>query len=320
MMAIPAPPHWPWPVRQLLFLALFVLTHALGILAASALVYALNPEGLIGGLESEPPSLLLVAMMGSLPATLLTLFLWRRLENGSWKELGLGSPGERLPALLAGFVGGLSLAGLIAAPAIAGGWSGRVWLPEGAGGLVRTVGLCLPGFLLVGVSEEVAFRGFLYRGLARHVGPTAALGVSSLLFAALHANNPNLTPLGALNIGLAGLLLGGVARASAHLAAPIGLHAGWNFALAALVGLPVSGVSTAGLIRIPLSTPAWWTGGAFGPEGSVAATLVLTAALLLVRRGWIRQESCGPAGSAPRSAPADDPVDQDDDGGQKQQG
>lgn len=317
-MSVPGPSRWPWPLRHLLFLGLFIAAHAAGVLAASGVLSTLAPGGLAEGVNPETPALLLVAMLGSIPATALTLFLWRRLEGGNWRELGVFGARDWPGALARWGAGGVLLVGVLALPALVGGWSGRVWLPEGAPSFLRTAALCLAGFFCVGAGEELAFRGFFYRGLTRHIGDRAALFVSSFLFAALHVGNPNVTPLAALNIALAGLVLGGVARATGRLAAPIGLHTGWNFALGALVGLPVSGVPSAGLLRIPVSGPAWWTGGAFGPEGGIVSSVLLGALAAWLLRRPIAGASADP-GNLRSAVRAEDPADQNDDAGQDHQ-
>ncbi len=56
-----------------------------------------------------------------------------------------------------------------------------------------------------------------------------------------------------------------------------GAHAGWNFATGFAADLPVSGTR---VVNAPLVEPAqsgapWMTGGAFGLEGGVAATMAL---------------------------------------------
>ena len=127
---------------------------------------------------------------------------------------------------------------------------------------------------------RAAARRWLVSGLLANAG-------QSLVFASMHAVNPNVTPLALFNIGLAGAVLGWLYWSQGGLLAPWTFHALWNFTLAALA-LPVSGMTMG---RPVLATgfrgaglPAL-SGGAFGPEGSVLSTVTLAALLiLLVRR------------------------------------
>ena len=137
---------------------------------------------------------------------------------------------------------------------------------------------------LSGIEEpfrgRAAARRWLASGLIANVG-------QSIVFAWMHAVNPNVTPLGLLNIGLAGALLGWLYWSEGGLLGPWTFHTLWNFSLAALA-LPVSGMT---LGRPAFSTgirgaglPAL-SGGGFGPEGSVLSTITLAALLVfLVRR------------------------------------
>ena len=99
--------------------------------------------------------------------------------------------------------------------------------------------------------------------------------------------NPNLTALGVGNIALAGIFLGVVFYAPGGIWTATGAHLGWNGMLACL-DTPVSGLP----FDIPLldyrsGGPAWLTGGAFGVEGGLAATIALTIAIPLAAR-WAR--------------------------------
>ncbi|HEU0078274.1 MAG TPA: CPBP family intramembrane glutamic endopeptidase, partial [Longimicrobiaceae bacterium] len=127
--------------------------------------------------------------------------------------------------------------------------------------------------------------------LARGIGPWPAAVLLSLLFALAHAQNPNVRPLGLANIALAGVMLSAAYLRTRSLWFATAVHLGWNWSMATLLDLPVSGLE----IDTPLYTgmetgPDWWTGGAFGPEAGLAATLVLAAGTAwLVRTPRLRE-------------------------------
>jgi membrane protease YdiL (CAAX protease family) len=173
--------------------------------------------------------------------------------------------------------------------------------PEGAAALF--------GFMAAAaVSEELLYRGILFRTLERYLGTWVTLVLTAVVFGAMHLTNPNATPLGVAAVALAG---GGM-LASAYVATrrlwlPIGLHFGWNFAAGGIFSTEVSGNGTRqGLVDSVTSGPAWITGGDFGPEASpytVVFGLLLTVAFL-----WLahRRGNLVPfRGRAKRETPAD---------------
>ncbi len=55
-----------------------------------------------------------------------------------------------------------------------------------------------------------------------------------------------------------------------------GVHLGWNWTMATLFDLPVSGfVSDTPIYTAVVTGPALWTGGAFGPEAGLAGTVAI---------------------------------------------
>jgi len=144
-------------------------------------------------------------------------------------------------------------------------------------------------FTWVVLLEELLFRGFVFQRLLDGIGPWPALVAMAVLFALAHWGNPGMdgttriwatidTALGAILLGLAYLR-------TRRLALPIGIHFGWNWAQGALLGFDVSGLDQAGwLLPEMLGKPQWLTGGAFGPEASIFAVLVDTAAVVLMWR------------------------------------
>lgn len=126
----------------------------------------------------------------------------------------------------------------------------------------------------IGVSEELAFRGLLFRTIQEVGGTWIALAVSAVFFGLAHAANPGATVFSSFAIALeAGVLLALAYVATGRLWLAIGIHTGWNFAEGTIFGAAVSGsgASTPSLLHATLNGPALLSGGAFGPEASVAA-------------------------------------------------
>jgi membrane protease YdiL (CAAX protease family) len=140
--------------------------------------------------------------------------------------------------------------------------------------------------------EELFHRGFLITNLADGLRSTLgvhtrtlALLASALLFGMLHFTNDNATALGALNLFLLGVLFGLPYVRTGSLYGSIGLHFAWNFVLGNVYGLPVSGYeSRTALIRTETLDSVLWTGGAFGPEGSLIATAAVAVGILIMLR------------------------------------
>jgi membrane protease YdiL (CAAX protease family) len=165
-------------------------------------------------------------------------------------------------------------------------WMFGAYRPSGWGSVAPIAGGLLLA-LLTAIFEEILFRGFLFRLSAKLLGTWGALALTSALFGAAHSFNPGATVGSAVAIALeAGVLLGAAYALTQRLWLPIGLHLGWNFAEASIFGMSVSGGKTkSSLIAGTLRGRDLLTGGAFGPEASIAAVAIcLAAALFLLLR------------------------------------
>jgi CAAX protease family protein len=152
--------------------------------------------------------------------------------------------------------------------------------------------------VIAGVGEEIVFRGVLFRILEQGYGTLMAALVSSAVFGLLHALNPGATWWSTAAIALeAGLLLCSAYTVSRTLWLPIGLHAGWNFAEGGIFSAAVSGGHERGLFADTLTGSAIWTGGAFGPEASIVATLICLAASVALFAVAIARGRWEPAGA-----------------------
>ncbi len=257
--------------RVLLFLVLTAIgTIGVSIVVPSDLPYGAVPV-LVGCLAG---GWVLLRMDGRGPGA---LGFYLAPEIGKEVFLGLG-----LGVLVAGFVAG----GMVALGALR-------WSPEAGSAMeyVQEGGASLWLFSLPAAGEEAAMRGYLLQSLAEAWGGAWALWITSTLFGILHLSNPNTSWIGLANILVAGLFLGVVYLKTGSLWWASGAHLGWNWAHGFLFDLPVSGLEMVDtpLLRPVTAGPDWLSGGAFGPEGSVLATLVLSVAtVVLWRASWLR--------------------------------
>jgi len=178
------------------------------------------------------------------------------------------------------------MAPAIAAMALAVPLAGAAWTPDG-GTMSQWAGT-LPGLVLIflpaAFAEEFSFRGAGLVLLARAIGRPLAVVTLATFFAMAHVLNPNVTALGLVNVGLAGIFLGAMFYLPGGLWTATAAHLGWNLTLATLAA-PVSGLPflLPGIDYLP-GSPTWLSGGTFGPEGGVIATAVLTLATLVALR------------------------------------
>ncbi|MGY6275900.1 CPBP family glutamic-type intramembrane protease [Methylomonas sp. MgM2] len=118
---------------------------------------------------------------------LLSVFPLRKTLRLSWTDLGFAPWPQFLRQLGVGLM--LAMATLLPVLLTLYGlgvqvWDdGRIWSP---GKLAGRIGLALFPAFLIGVGEELLFRGLLLSFLRRRLALVSAVGVSSLYYAALH--------------------------------------------------------------------------------------------------------------------------------------
>ena len=139
--------------------------------------------------------------------------------------------------------------------------------------------------LTVAVIEEILIRGIIFRIIEERLGSYAALVISAVIFGALHLANPNSTLITGLCITIqAGLLFGAAYIYSRNLWFLIAIHFAWNFMQSGIFGAVTSGTEKTGsLLNTKISGSTLITGGEFGPEATIQATLFcLTATMVLM--------------------------------------
>jgi hypothetical protein len=137
------------------------------------------------------------------------------------------------------------------------------------------------------IFEEILMRGIIFRITEEKLGSYFSLFISAILFGAMHLGNPNSSLIAAIGLAIqAGLLLASAYIYSRNLWFPIAIHFGWNFTQSGIFGANVSGSTISKtLITSKIEGAEWFTGGQFGPEGSIQATafcFIATVILLIL--------------------------------------
>ncbi|SCI14625.1 CAAX amino terminal protease self-immunity [uncultured Clostridium sp.] len=137
--------------------------------------------------------------------------------------------------------------------------------------------IILIGWIIQGATEEIVTRGWLMNILGARYNIGIGLFISSTLFGLLHLTNPNVSFIAVINIVLVGIFYGLYVIRTNDLWTVCGMHSAWNFAQGNLFGFEVSGINVevSSLIDLNLVGNRFISGGIFGPEASLSATVVL---------------------------------------------
>jgi len=273
-----------WSIAFVILVFLLASLLAFGV----ALLVSRSGSGAVGFLQSVGPGAMLVqAIVMLISAGLFTWLFGVRILGMTREDLRYAPAGQGVRGFGLGLLFGALTAATALGISVAAGHAS--WVPDDGGVLdyLRSAALTVAVLAPAAFSEEVVFRGVPLVALAWAIGRGGAIVAIAIPFALAHLLNPNLTALGVGNIALAGIFLGVVFYAPGGIWTATGAHLGWNGMLACL-DTPVSGLP----FDIPLldyrsGGPAWLTGGAFGVEGGLAATIALTIAIPLAAR-WAR--------------------------------
>jgi membrane protease YdiL (CAAX protease family) len=266
--------------RLALYLLLFVVVSGvLGVAVAAA------------GLSQSMLARTSAALFGALVAGWVMVRVVDQRPVGS---LGFAAEPAGLKDSAVGTLAGGAMLGAAVVLLAVAGTARWVAEPGTVSEYVAALGRALLFFWVAAALEEVLFRGYPFQVLVQGIGTWPTLLVTSALFTWVHGHNPNVTALALANIFLAGFMLGVAYLRTRSLWFATAVHMGWNWAMAALLDFPVSGLR-------PFDAPYydahetgadWWTGGAFGPEAGVAATVTLALGTAwLMRTRWIGESA-----------------------------
>jgi len=126
----------------------------------------------------------------------------------------------------------------------------------------------------VAIFEETLLRGIIFRIVEEKLGSYISLLISAIIFGAAHLLNPDSSVISSICIGIVGFMFGASYIYSRSLWLPIAIHFSWNFVQSGIFGAITSGnEKTSSLFSTKISGAEFITGGAFGPEGTIQATL-----------------------------------------------
>ena len=238
-------------------------------------------EHVMSLLQWLPSWITLVNLFATVLTTIVVILFCRVIQKRRYTSLGLGLK-RAVPEYLLGTVLGIAM---ISAAALLGAAFGAIKLSFAK----FNVGLFLLfmlGYFFQGMSEEVLCRGYLMVSITRRNNVWRAVFVSSLVFSLLHIMNPGFGILPFINILLCGAVFGIYAIKRNSLWGACAMHSFWNFFQGNFFGISVSGTGAGANASVmqaeTLEANKLLTGGTFGIEGSIATTIVMAAALLLV--------------------------------------
>ena len=214
--------------------------------------------------------------LGSFFFMSLLVFLWVKfIEKRPFSSLGFFKKGW-LKELGRGFLIGVAQFSLVVALLLLTG-TGSLELAELSLEPVLFILALIPFWILQGGTEELVTRGWLFPAVSAKSNIFIGILISSALFGALHLFNPGVTVLSIVNIILDGIFACFLMLKYDNMWVLAGMHGAWNFVQGNIYGIQVSGqgASTSILNYSSQSSVDLLSGGAFGAEGSIFASIVL---------------------------------------------
>jgi membrane protease YdiL (CAAX protease family) len=261
-------------------IVLFVVVSTGLMIVAGAVLNPVFPSGLPFG----RPGQVLYYLMFSVALGLahLAAAFWEK--SGDWAILGFAPEGWRPRRIAIAFAGGIGVTVVLAGLLMLFGLARVQEMPAGT-----WVGYALNALVLLGLAtmaDAFAFRGYLHGLIERRWGAWVAVGITAVLFTAVHAYaSPMGVPHAAATLA-AGLFLGAVRARTGGVAAPWMAHLGLLWAQGALMHARIArfALEAPPGYRLVLGPPWFVTGAGWGLDGGLAATVLLLAAAWYLMR------------------------------------
>ncbi len=270
--------------RILIFFAIAAGLVALIFLIIGILAHGKRNPG-FGGLSQLTPAGLSLTEGVSFLLFALPALIMARIERRRWGQYGLPIRSAFKKDFWVGtLVGFAAISGCLLAIFALHGFRITGLSIHGSTIPLATASWCLT-FVIVGLSEEFTFRGYIQYTLTTGIGFWPAAILMSLLFGLAHRGNPGETWFGLASVVLFGLLFCLFLRRRGNLWWAVGFHAGWDWGQTFFYGVPDSGLKPYhNLFDSAFSGPAWLTGGTVGPEASIFTPIALLIVAIFFAR------------------------------------
>lgn len=236
--------------------------------------------------EEIMPTANLIMLFLTVFTIIAALFYCKKLEKRSFFSMGFHKKGAALE-YLAGLAIGLVMFGLVFVLMWASGSVTEVSFNRDVS--VPMLLLFFLGFVIQGASEEILLRGYYFVtgavcSKSARYNIAIALFASSALFSLLHLGNSGISLLSIINLFLFGVFAGLYFLRRGSIWGIAAIHTVWNFAQGNLFGCQVSGMVMGDSLLQSAADESKWllNGGAFGPEGGLCVTLILTLGIVIL--------------------------------------
>ena len=263
--------------RALIFLAIVAgLVAAANLIAFLVLRFLLHRSPHASMSTSLTPSVAALSDGLLFVFTVLAALIMSRIEHRKWGEYGLPAKfAFRKNFWLGTVIGFFSISASLFAIFVLHGFRPTGMAIHGQTIILATLAWS-GAFVLVGLGEEFAFRGYLQYTLTTGIGFWPAAFLLSALFGLAHAGNPGESKFGLLSVVCFGVLFCLFVRRTGHLWWAVGFHAGWDWGQTFFYGVTDSGFKPYhNLFNCSFDGPTWLTGGTVGPEASIFTPIVL---------------------------------------------
>ncbi|MEZ7741627.1 type II CAAX endopeptidase family protein [Gemella sp. 20925_1_85] len=141
--------------------------------------------------------------------------------------------------------------------------------------------------LMQGFLEEIVFRGYLMTRLAAKKGKWISILLSSIFYLVFRMSNPSTSKLDLINIFLISIVMSLLYWYFDNILVIAIFHAFWNCISGVVFGFNISGIKVSDTIFTveAISDKQILTGGSYGIEGSIIATVFFAILGLLVYMG-----------------------------------